>query len=160
MNVTLRTVFSISLILGMLCVFDFVTRVHIQSDVKNYQQNDHSIPKLLKSSGAPDDLVALLARYQSGKGGTVAGQGAAAGESGSLADYRFSLLAIYQKSGQYTAVLSVEGVKGQPAELIKMNKATVYSEIVVKQLEQKFIVLAHQQQTIRLRLFEKSGSKS
>jgi hypothetical protein len=70
------------------------------------------------------------------------------------------LIAIYQKSGQYTAIVAVENLKDQQTETIKMNAATIYSDVSVQQLEQKFIVLAHQQQTIRLRLFEKSGSKT
>ena len=160
MSAKSQMVVLVSVVMCMLGGWDFATRVYISSTEKKYQENDVDIPPLFSSSGVPKDLAAAIAGYQSGGEQKGKHQSAAAGESGSLADFRFSLMAIYQKSGEYTAVLAVERLKDQQTETVKMNATTIYSDVSVQQLEQKFIILAHQQQTIRLRLFEKSGSKS
>jgi hypothetical protein len=160
MSAKSRTLLTICAVLCMLGSWDFITRVHISSAAKKYQENEVVIPPVFNSSGVPEDLATVIAGYHSGAQQKGKQQTVATGESGALANFRFSLIAIYQKSGQYTAVVAVENLKDQQTETIKMNAATIYSDVSVQQLEQKFIVLAHQQQTIRLRLFEKSGSKT
>lgn len=159
MNVSTRTVISASAIFSVICIYDFATRVYIQTEIKEYQKDKILVPKVLKSAGVPEDLSSVLAEYKSGNKHDNKESNTAAGETGFLANFKFSLIAIYQKAGQYTALLTVEASKDQPARMIKMSKETVYSEVSVQQIDQKFVVLAYQQQTIRLRLFEKSGSK-
>ncbi|OBP15322.1 hypothetical protein A5320_08130 [Rheinheimera sp. SA_1] len=134
---------------------DFFSRIYLDVDAKDLQMTEASIPEVVVPTAIPAELKKLIANFKSStKGENAQSQNF---DSAVLAQYKFTLLAIFFKSGQYTAVMSAKDIKNNKDEIIKLMEGEQYSGISVSRVQGKLVEMQHHDRSIKLRLFDNSS---
>jgi hypothetical protein len=134
---------------------DFFSRVYLEVDAKDLQMTETPPPQVIHPKVVPAKLKEQIANLKSpGNGETTQTQNF---DSAVLSQYKFTLLAIFLKSGQHTAVMSAKDIKNNKDEIIKLKEGDRYFDISVSHVQGKLVEMQYHEQSIKLRLFDNSS---
>ncbi|MBU2225656.1 MAG: hypothetical protein KKB00_16625 [Gammaproteobacteria bacterium] len=141
--------------LAVIFSVDFFSRVYLDIDARDLPMTVTSVPEVVRPKAIPATLKEEVANLKSpASDENTRTQNF---DSAVLSQYKFTLLAIYLKSGQHTAVMSARDIKNNKDEIIKLKEGEQYFDISVSHVQGKLVEMHHHEQSIKLRLFDNTS---
>jgi hypothetical protein len=156
MNSAKITIFAMSLVMLIFCFTDFYSRVYTPFEFSERSLSSGVVDMGVVERNLSPELQRKLDNYLLPLQASAESSGEGQLDRATLANYNFSLVAIYFKQNNYTAVVSALNILTKKSEMVRFTKGMQFDDVTVVSLDRQSIQLQFQQQIVNLRLFEVS----